>query len=42
MKKGNLFLDYDDMLVDSKPVLIQYLNQRYGLNLTLSNYSDND
>jgi hypothetical protein len=42
MKKGNLFLDYDDLLVDSKPVLIKYLNQRYELNLTLSNYSDND
>ena len=42
MKKGNLFLDYDDFCVNSRPVLIDYLNERYQLNLTLADYSDND
>ncbi len=36
MKKKNMFLDHDGVMVDEKPYVLLYLNERYKINLRLA------
>lgn len=38
MEKKNLFFDFDGMKFDTMPAQVEYINQRYGINTTLSDH----
>ena len=38
MKKSNVFLDFDDLIVKTKPAVISYVYDRYGVKITDSEY----
>ncbi|MFA6920085.1 MAG: HAD hydrolase-like protein [Candidatus Paceibacterota bacterium] len=42
MKKSNLFFDLDDTILNTKPVVIEFINKKYNVNITESDYRYND
>ena len=42
LNKRTIFLDVDDVLLDSSAAVVAILNQRYGLNKTLDDLVDGD
>ncbi|MDB4984731.1 MAG: hypothetical protein JWM20_910 [Patescibacteria group bacterium] len=39
-RKKHIFFDFDGMKFDTIPKQVEYLNQRYGLNLTVDDHTD--
>lgn len=42
MKKYSFFLDFDDTLIETKHLVAQYLNKKYGVDLTTEDLVDNN
>jgi hypothetical protein len=40
--KKNLFFDFDDMKFITLPLLVSYINKKYGIKTTLNEYLDNN
>jgi len=42
MKKSNLFFDLDDTILNTKPIVIEYINKKYNVNITEDDYNYHD